>query len=54
MNFVEIMIGEKLKEEDIELTELEYCQKCRKWRTAYESVPKLSIYLQRSYPDGEK
>ena len=47
-------IKEKLKKEEIELSELEYCQKCRKWRAAYELVPKLSIYLQRSYGDGEK
>ena len=47
-------IEEKLKTEGIELSELDYCQKCRKWRTAYEAVPKLSIYLQRSYSGEEK
>jgi len=47
-------IEEKLKAEGIELSELDYCQKCRKWRTAYEAVPKLSIYLQRSYGGEEK
>ena len=47
-------IEEKLKKEGIELSELDYCQKCRKWRTAYEMLPKLSIYLQRNYPDEKK
>ena len=37
-----------LEEESHTHSELEFCQKCRKWRTAYEATPRLSILIGRT------
>lgn len=37
-----------LEEKSHTHSELEFCQKCRKWRTAYEATPRLSILLGRT------
>ncbi|RMF94847.1 MAG: 4Fe-4S dicluster domain-containing protein [Candidatus Schekmanbacteria bacterium] len=37
-----------LEEESHIHSELDFCQKCRKWRTAYEAVPRLSILIGRT------
>ncbi|MBI5374693.1 MAG: 4Fe-4S dicluster domain-containing protein [Candidatus Schekmanbacteria bacterium] len=44
-------IKKTLEKESHLHSELDFCQKCRKWRAAYEAVPRLSMLLGRTHSD---